>query len=210
MKRLALTFSMALVAASVSAAQEVPRATFDFGAGFTTPVNGTDSYLDTGWNVQGGAGMNFSPYFGAKIQLDYNSMGINSGTLNNFGVPGGGVHIFSATVDPIIHVNPHGHFGIYLIGGGGFYHREQDFTAPSVSTYTGCNPFFGYCYPIAVPTTQVLASYSINKPGINGGAGIEVGTRHRGKIFAEARWDRIFITSNIHTDYLPVSFGFRW
>jgi len=29
------------------------------------------------------------------------------------------------------------------------------------------------------------------------------------QIFAEARYHRIFM-GNGHTDYLPVSFGFRW
>jgi hypothetical protein len=28
--------------------------------------------------------------------------------------------------------------------------------------------------------------------------------------FAEARYHRIFMGNDLHTDYLPVSFGFRW
>jgi hypothetical protein len=134
-------------------------------------------------------------------QLDYNSLGVNAATLGNLGYTGGGIHIFSATVDPIIHLNPHGHIGIYLIGGGGVYHHTDDFSG--VGTFTG--PFSGnqYYYPFA-------SSYTVTKPGINGGVGVEVGTRRRGKIFAEARFNRIFLTSSTHEDYLPVSFGFRW
>ena len=55
------------------------------------------------------------------VQLDYNSMGINSTTLNNIGFPGGNVRIFSATLDPIVHLNPRGPFDVYLIGGGGLF-----------------------------------------------------------------------------------------
>jgi hypothetical protein len=56
---------------------------------------------------------------------------------------------------------------------------------------------------------QILASYSVNKPGMNIGAGAAGGTKWHGKVFAEARWDRIFM-SNFHVDYIPVTFGFRW
>jgi hypothetical protein len=136
-------------------------------------------------------------------------MGINSTTLNNFGAPGGDMHIFSATLDPIVHLNPHGHIDVYLIGGGGIYHRTQEFTAPTVSTVTAFDPFFGFFFPVAVPTTAILSSYTINKPGLNAGAGIAIGTKWHGKFFAEARYHRIFM-GNFHTDYIPVSFGFRW
>ncbi|HYL38605.1 MAG TPA: hypothetical protein VEV17_21995 [Bryobacteraceae bacterium] len=61
-----------------------------------------------------------------------------------------------------------------------------------------------------MPSTEILASYSVNKWGVNGGAGVEFVSSWHGKFYAEARYHRIFITSNRHTDYVPVSFGFRW
>ena len=72
----------------------------------------------------------------------------------------------------------------------------------------GFDPFFGF-YPVTVPTRQILASYSVNKPGIDIGAGFAVGTKFHGKIFAEAKYERMFL-NNSHTDYIPVTFGFRW
>ena len=210
MKHLSLAASFAFFCMGSVSAQEVSRFTFDLGGGFTQPVGNTGRFLNEGWNVQAGAGYNFSPYVGAMIQLDYNDLGINSATLNNFGFPGGGVHVFSATLDPIVHLNPKGHIDFYLIGGGGLYHREQDFTAPSVSTFTAFDPFFGGFYPVAVPTTSILSSYSVNKPGVNAGAGFAVGTKWHGKIFAEARYVHIFMGNGTHTDYVPVTFGFRF
>jgi Outer membrane protein beta-barrel domain len=209
MKYLALMTSFGLLCIGASGAQEKSRFSFDIGGGFTQPVGNTQRNLNEGWNVQGGAGYNFSPYVGAMIQVDFNSFGINSATLNNLGFPGGDVHVFSATLDPIVHLNPKGHVDFYLIGGGGIYHRYHEFTQPTVTTLTGFNPFFGF-YPVAVPTTQVLASYSVNKPGVNGGAGFAIGTKWHGKFFAEARYHRIFLSSYGHMDYVPVSFGFRW
>ena len=198
-----------LLAGQVMSAQEFSRFSFDVGGGFTQPVGNTGRHLDEGWNVRGGAGVNFSQYVGAMVQVDYNRFGINGTTLNAAGFPGGDVSVFSATLDPIVHLTPRGHFDMYIIGGGGLYHRTQQFTQPGIAAVTGFDPFFGF-YQTAIPTTQVVSSYTVNKPGVNGGAGIAFGTKWHGKIFAEARYHRIFMGNGSHTDYIPVSFGFRW
>jgi hypothetical protein len=208
MKRFALSCFLSLLWIGSVSAQETSRFSFALGGGFTQPVGNTGRHLDEGWNVQGGFGFNFNPYVGAMIDLGYNRFGINSATLNNIGVPGGDLSVFSATLDPVVHLNPHGHFDMYLTGGGGLYHRVQEFTQPSVATVIGFDPFFGF-FPAAVPVTEVLSSYSVNKPGVNVGAGFAVGTKWHGKLFAEARYHRIFM-GNFHTDYVPVTFGFRW
>ncbi len=72
-----------------------------------------------------GAGYNFSPWFGAKVDVGYDSMGINSGTPGAIGVPGGSVNVFTATIDPIVHLTPRRHVDVYVTGGGGLFHREQ-------------------------------------------------------------------------------------
>ena len=207
MKKLVLTVCCGGLLAGSLSAQETSLFSFQVGGGFTQPVGNTGRHLDEGWNVQAGGGINFGPYVGAMIDVGYNSFGINSATLANIGVPGGDLHIFSATLDPIVHLNPHGHIDMYLTGGGGIYHRYQEFTQPAVATTVGFDPFFGF-FPAQVPVNQVLASYSINKPGIDAGAGISIGTKWHGKFYAEARYNRIF--TDRHTDYIPVSFGFRW
>ena len=158
MKVFILAACFGLGALGVASAQETSHFAFSIGGGFTTPVGNTGRYLDDGWNVGAGFGANFNSYVGALIDVNYNSMGINSTTLQNIGVPGGGMHIFSATLDSIVHLTPKAHFDVYVTGGGGLYHREQDFTAPGVATVPGFNPFFGF-YPVAVPVNQVLASY---------------------------------------------------
>jgi hypothetical protein len=210
MHKFAMVTSLLGLAAGSLYAQEFSRFTFEGGAGFTTPVGNTSRQLDNpGWNVRGGAGINFSPYVGAMIQVDYNRFGVNTFTLNNLGFPDGNVGVFSATLDPIVHLNPKGHMDVYLIGGGGLYHQNYTFTQPTVSTFTAFDPFFGF-YTAAVPTNLVLASNSVNKPGVNGGAGIAFGHKWHGKFFAEARYDRIFMNRDRHMDYIPVTFGFRY
>jgi len=202
-------FCFGVLLAGLTQAQEVQRFSFDLGAGFTQPVGNTERHLDLGWNIQGGFGMNFNQYVGAMIQLDYNRMDINGATLAATGFPDGNVNVFSATFNPVVHLTPHGRFDVYLIGGGGLYHRTQEFTQPGIAAFTGFDPFFGF-YRAAVPTTQVLSSYTVNKPGVNGGLGIALGSKWHGKFFAEARYHRIFMNNYLHTDYVPVTFGFRW
>jgi Outer membrane protein beta-barrel domain len=209
MRFLILTTGVGLALAGLANAQEVQRFSFGVGAGFTEAVGNTGRNLDTGWNVGGGAGINFSRYVGAMIDVNYNRFGINSGTLNALGFPGGDVGIFSATLDPIVHLTPNKHFDVYLIGGGGMYRQNQEFTAPTISTVTGFNPFFGF-FAANVPATQILASNSVVKPGVDGGVGIAFGTKWHGKFFAEARYNRIFMNNDQHTDFVPVTFGFRW
>jgi hypothetical protein len=189
-----------LLLAGSLAAQEVSKFTFQLDAGFTQPVGNTGRNLDTGWNIGTGAGMNLNSFVGAMIDVNYNSLGISSTTLTNIGVPGGNVNVFSATFDPIVHLTPHSHFDLYVSGGGGLYHRYEDFSAPGSGN--AFNPFFG--------GNQILASSSVNKPGVDGGAGIAFGSKWHGKFFAEARYNRIFMSNGFHTDYVPVSFGFRW
>ena len=208
LNHLALTGVLACLSGWLQA-QDSPRFAFNLGGGFTQTVGNTGRHLDDGWNITGGAGINFSNYFGTMIDVGYNRFGINGATLNRAGFPNGNVSIFSATLDPVVHLNASSHVDIYLIGGGGLYHTTQEFTQPSVSAFTAFDPFFGF-YNVAVPTIQVLSSYAVNKPGVNIGAGFAIGTKWHGKVFAEARYNRIFMGNDRHEDYIPVSFGFRW
>jgi len=209
MKGITLASGIGLLMVGALSAQETPPVSFNVGGGFVQGLGGSGRRLDTGWNFNGGVGFNFNPYVGVMGQFDYNQMDINGTTLNALGFPGGDVNMWSVTLNPIVHTNPRGPVDVYFIGGGGLYHRRQEFTQPTTSIFTGFDPFFGF-YPVAVPTTQVLTSYSVNKPGVNGGVGLAFGTKWHVKFYAEARYHRMFLGGDRHTDYLPVTFGLRW
>jgi hypothetical protein len=209
MKGITLASGIGLLMVGALSAQETPPVSFNVGGGFVQGVGGSGRRLDTGWNFNGGVGFNFNSYVGVMGQFDYNQMDINAATLNSLGFPGGDVNMWSVTLNPIVHTNPRGPVDVYFIGGGGLYHRRQEFTQPTTSFFTGFDPFFGF-YSVAVPTTQVLTSYSVNKPGVNGGVGLAFGTKWHVKFYAEARYHRMFLGGDRHTDYLPVTFGLRW
>ena len=145
MKILALITCSGFLLVGTLSAQEVSHFSFELGAGFTQPVGNTANYLDNdGWNLQGGVGYNFSSYFGVMGELGYNSLGISSTTLNNIGYSGGGFHVFSATVDPIVHLTPKSHFDLYAIGGGGLYHVIRRLLGGSGRR---CDAFLGRLFP---------------------------------------------------------------
>ena len=200
--------SVTLLLCGAASAQEFQHFSASLGAGFTTPVGTAGSSLDNGWNIDGAVGVNFAAPVGVMLDLGYNRLGIDNSVLNGLGFGSGGLHIFSATLDPIIHLNPHGHLDLYVIGGGGIYHQFEQVMQPSGISVMPNNTFLGFS-PSPVPVQEVATSYSVNKPGIDAGMGIALGTKWHGKIFAEARWNRIFMRYT-HTDYIPVTFGFRW
>jgi hypothetical protein len=207
MNKLAFVSCLGFLCIGTLNAQEVSRFSFELGGGFTTPAGNTANYLDDGWNVQGGAGYNFSNHFGVMGRLDFNSMGMDGTALGTSGFPGGYVHVFSATLDPIVHLTPHSHFDLYAIGGGGLYHWAQQFNAPAGVAANS----FGGSFPLVVPSAG--DEYSVNKPGWNAGMGVAFGTKWHGKLFAEARYVHVFLNGvggGERADYIPVTFGFRW
>ena len=208
MKLTLLVLCVGLMAAGSVYAQETPPLAFNVGAGFTTPVGGTGTRLNTGWNVSAGIGYNFSKDVGALVQFNDNQFDINRATVTNLGFPGGDVNLWSLTLNPIVHTNPRGPVDLYFIGGGGLYHWRQEFTQPTVAIFRGFDPFFGF-FNAAIPTEQVITSYSVNKPGVNGGVGLSFGTTWNAKFYAEARYHRV-IFGNFHADMVPVTFGVRW
>jgi opacity protein-like surface antigen len=204
MKSLVFAACCGFLSLTTLSAQEVSRFSFDLGGGFTQPVGNTGRFLNDGWNVQGGVGYNFSNYIGVMGQLDYNSMGMNGVALGTSGFPGGDIRVFSATIDPIVHLTPRSHFDVYAIGGGGLYRWSQEFSTPIGAV---SNSFAG-TFPLLIPSSG--NEYSVNKPGWNAGMGVALGTKWHGKVFAEARYVHIFLNNGERGDYVPVTFGFRW
>jgi len=207
--RLTACGTFALLTALPSMAQN-NKFTFNIGGGFTEPVRNYGRF-DTGFNITAGAGVNLTPNFGLIGEFGFNNLGLTRQALSLAGVPDGSTRIYSLTLNPIVHLNPRGRFDAYVVGGGGYYRRTVEFTAPSVATVTAFDPFFGVFYPADIATHTVLGSFSQNKGGLNVGAGLSFKVKEDGnaKIFAESRYHYIY-TSPRRTQILPVTFGLRW
>lgn len=207
MQRIALFLCFGVFAVSAANAQEYSKFTFDFSGGFTVPVGATARYTNWGWNVGGGAGFNFTSRFGTMIDLGYDSLGLNHTTVTELGIPGGQINIFHATLDPVFHLTPGHRYDLYVTAGGGEFHTLRQFSQATAGPTSAYIPLLGF--PASATPVGIAASYIVNKPGFDVGAGVSMGALAHGKFFAEAHWDHVFLSGG-HFDYIPVSFGFRW
>jgi len=197
---------------------------FEIGAGPTAPIGNASRDWETwGYNVNVGAGWNFSRYFGALIEYQFNRMKIPGHTLTALaidnGIPqlGGNINIWSLTFDPILYMPMSPRFGTYLTGGGGFYRKVTNFTEPALSTQ--CDYYYFYCY--SGYTAQTVAHSSSNQLGANLGLGLywkAFGDYSNAKLYAETRY--VFVNSPLAspknpygsgtTEFLPVTVGLRF
>ncbi len=203
----ALTFA----GSSFAQQPEVPRFTFNAGAGFSEPVRDTGPDTKVGWNATAAAGVNVFSHVGLLGEFGFNDLGLSSGALSLAGVPGGTMRIYSGTGEVMYRVNPRGRTDVYAIAGGGWYRRTVEFTAPTTALTSFFDPFLGLLLPATVPASVSLGSMTQDKPGFNVGAGVSwrLSENSHAKLYAEARYHQIQ-TDPIRTTIIPVTFGLRW
>ena len=203
--------AMLLMLTMAASAQNWNRLDFSAGAGFSTPTDAAGRNLNTGWNLDFRGGYNVNRHFAADLDVGYRYWDLNSAALAVFAEPGGHVSVWSFAFQPMIRMLPRrSAANAYITAGAGIDYRNLTLTRPSTVTTIVCDPFFG-CFPAIVPADQVVASFSTAKPGFNAGGGFEVRLgQSRARVFAEARYQRMFTTHGEDLTYVPVTFGLRW
>jgi len=186
---------------------------FDVGFGVPTSIGNTHNYQTYGVGFQTGFGRNLNPYFGAKVEYDFNYFNIptTADTENNTG----DVLINSILFEPYLNLNPRSRVGLYLTGGGGYNWKTTQFTAPTGLEV--CTPTEG-----CILQSTVVASYSSSSLGMNIGGGLNwrLGSLSNTKLFLEGRYADILAGStttnlayppaNYQTNFVSAEFGFRW
>jgi len=208
-----------LVAVGVTAlvgacwAQGFSRWNFNIGGGFGVPLSTTSDFAGTGGNFVVGGGPNISRIFGVDGEFMWQGLPIKQNVINAIGVPDAHAREYSVTGNLIIHIPTGKRFAPYLIGGGGWYHRSGEATAPALVPGTVCPPFWvwwGTCVSGLWPGNVVIASSSSNAFGGNVGGGLtfRIGESHL-KFYSEVRYHHAS-HDHVDTDVLPVTFGLRW
>jgi hypothetical protein len=197
---------------------------FELGVGPTAPIGndvsggkdvGLAGYDTWGYNVTVGTGWNFSKYIGALIEYQFDRNKIPGKTLAALGVPGGNINTWSLTLDPIIYLPMTQSMGAYVTGGGGFYRKVTNFTAPQQveQCYYFC--YYGYA-------NETIGHFSSNQGGLNiglGGYWKAFGPDSNAKLYAEARYvwvDSPALSSATQFNgegtegLIPVTFGVRF
>jgi len=202
--------SSLLVFAPAANAQDFHRLDLHFAGGFTSPTGEWGNHLNTGWNVNGGVGFNFSRYLGINANILYTSFDINQATLTALEQPDGTAHTWAFTLDPIIRFPISSRFIPYVTGGGGYFRRTIEFTKPTIALVPFYDPWFGIIGQVAIPANQVLGRFSKSSGGYDLGAGFQIPLHHEGlSFYAEARYFWV-PTEPTNTTFVPVSFGVRW
>ena len=185
------------------------------GAGFTAPVGNDvrDGYDTWGYNITAGAGWNFTKHLGALLEYQFNRNKIPGATLAAIGAPGGNINTWSLTVDPIFYVPLTKSFGGYVTGGGGFYRKVTNFTAPEEEE------FCSFFCEVGVENVTI-GHFSSNQGGLNIGVGgywKAFGEDSNAKLYAEARYvwvDSPSATATTNGEgtegLIPVTFGIRF
>jgi hypothetical protein len=183
------------------------RLAVEAGGGFTAPLGNSSGDLTYGWNFRGGLGWDFTKRFAMLGEYEFNRNKIPAAILQQVGEPGGNVHTWSLTLDPVWKYKTGGNWGGYVTGGGGFYRQLTSFTEPVLAQGVYCN--FFYCYPVYYTTNVVVSHYSSNQGGLNIGTGFTFGNWNQAKFYAEARYEWLD-TPGHSTQLVPVTFGIRW
>ena len=179
------------------------------GGGFNTPIGNDGRYITWGGNFTAGGGLHFSRGLSVLGEFSFFADKLPGAFVAAGGGQTGNAHIIALTVDPIIDLFPKRTNSLYVVGGGGYYHKSTNFNV------LGGYDFYGY------PVFVTANSFSSNQGGLNLGFGL---THRLGgvygdgtmKLFAEARYTWIG-TPKVgqanglgRTELIPVTFGVRW
>ncbi len=179
------------------------------GGGFNTPIGNDGPYITWGGNFTAGGGLHFSRGLSVLGEFSFFDDKLPGAFVAAGGGQTGNTHIIALTVDPVIDLFPKRTNSMYVVGGGGYYHKSTNFNV------LGGYDFYGY------PVYVTANSFSSNQGGLNLGIGL---THRLGgvygdgtmKLFAEARYTWIG-TPKLgeanglgRTEIIPVTFGVRW
>ena len=187
---------------------ETVRVSLEFAGGYNVARGASRTTQTHGWSFLSGAGVNLNRYIS----------GLGEFGFDRFAVPapvGGGngdyrVHVWSVGGAGVFRYFATEHWGGYVIGGGGLYHKRIVFSGQ-------CPAGAPDCFPGVAHT--VIEDQA---PGFNVGTGLawRVSDHSNAKAFFEVRYVRTGALPNGYfrqgvaqyepLTYLPVRSGIRW
>ena len=192
-----------------SAWDEVKRFSYIFGVGSSTPVGRLGNYFGVNGSALAGIGARISRRNSIQGEFQWSAFSgepnIPNRTLN--------YSILSANYRYHVDSISGSAFGIYVIGGGGWYQRHiSNYTGQPLPPFTSCQTIYtwiGYSCDGAYASTTV-DNHRTNTGGINGGVGVTLRVRDSSwAVFAESRFHYAW-TPLIRTTYIPLTLGVRF
>lgn len=176
---------------------------FDIGGGPTPVLTGAKNQITSGANFVMGAGYNFTPQTGFVVEYMNSDLGVTDANLQANGAVSGGATVWGVTLNPIYRFRIDGPIGGYIIGGGGYYERDEYFDQPVSFT------FINHFGQTVNGTGTERITQTTGAGGVNLGVGMTWNIAHGTKFFSEVRYHCLF-TNGTATQILPITFGLRW
>jgi hypothetical protein len=190
--------------------------TFSAGAGVTAPLNPTAHYTGVSGNFVVGAGYKLSPKSSINGEFMWSGLPGDVFTVQPTLMPElkSNVYFLGANYRYQIDRIRGSAFGVYAIGGGGWYDRYMSLVknASASAVGTPCLPIYtwwDYTCSGGVVVSDTIARKGNHAGGINAGFGITFSLGHSFKFFTEARYHYAF-NSNVATTIMPVTLGIRF
>jgi len=217
-----LTACLGTYSAITAQAQEQPKFNFHIGGGIGTPLNPTAEFAGVSGAFQIGAGPNLSDHSSLVGEFMWHGLPPNSNALARLTNPLAAVaitqnlsassNLYAVTANYKYHREGK-MYGLYLLGGGGWYYRKSQLTNFHVVPGTVCEPvwnWWGYSCQGGYVEDNVLVSKGVVSGGINGGAGVTIKLHSSGvKWYMEARYH--YAPQGDRTiQVLPLTFGLQW
>ena len=210
MRLVRLFFGIAiLLSALVPAhAQDYSKFLFNVGGGIGFPLGNLSNFVNDGGNFVIGGGYGFMKHIGVDTEFMWHDLPINDAAKAHLQTPGASARQYSWTFNPIVHAQLGDRFGVYGIGGIGWYHRSGETTTPGVGVI--CDPYWSWWYGCTLGSVNIVTgSRSSNSFGenIGGGATIRLGGGHV-NFYTEIRYHHAGY-NRVSTNLLPLTFGIR-
>src|SRR5205085_10839478 len=168
-----LVFCVSGVAA---VAQDSHRFNFNVGGGLGGATGEVGKFTGISYHGVAGGGLNLSPNFGVKAEYMYFNLGFDDSVKIDQQVAGATGKVQSATLNLFFAHSLQGKWGVYGIGGGGWYQRSVDASSEFLAAGTICQPAWRLwgitCTNRLVEPSQTLSSHSVSAGGYNFGGGL--------------------------------------
>lgn len=208
------------LSAQDSRSAEDSRINTNLGGGVTVPLNPTAQFAGASGNAVVGVGYNFDRHNSLVGQFMWAGLPPNVDALNPIRLAAqvrgidGSSNLYALTANYRFKLEGRV-FGVYLIGGGGWYYRHSKLSQEViVGAGTVCGPswpYWGYrCVSGYVSEDETLISSGSTAFGGNAGIGFTIRINEDGyKFYIESRY-HYAPTRGVSTQVIPITLGFSW
>ncbi|MFZ0806880.1 MAG: outer membrane beta-barrel protein [Candidatus Sulfotelmatobacter sp.] len=194
-------------------AKEYKDWNFNVGGGANLTTGTTQKFVRSGGGVaEAGVAHNYSPYFGFRLDFQFDNLPLRQSALRAAQAPGATSHAYTLMLDPIINIPVTKLWSGYIVFGAAYMHRSGKLDSSTALPGAACNTFFdwwGSCYAYNLPLNGKFLNASQNEYGYNFGGGVARKVHDNIEVYGEFRL--IHGKANgITTDFRPITIGVRW